>query len=362
MNVLAPSFLMATAMMAVFLVACLAILAITIRTHHRKSRLAGDIAHAFPIFDQLVQSIRDSDVSDEEIRQQVRPAYYPVFESYLRRRISRITPLDVSIERRIADVSGFTAFLIDRIGSTRRWNRALAIRTLSYLRDAKHLSLFQQIIDEDTFPQSLFAAGLGLALVGEPSSVAKVVEKLWAVTERHQEALLVILNAYGESIAPSALDALRSDAIENDEKVVIISFLAAIRYRDVLETATKMLRTESDADVLSSCLYAHRVMRSTAALPVIRPFLKDQRFEVRIEAVHALANTGGNAVIPEFIDKLRDQNWWVQRAAGEALAAMGKEGQASLAEIAEREDDPGAVAARSILADLRFNRLPAGAF
>ena len=343
--------------MIVSVIACLSILLSTIRVHFKKGRIAREAARLKPVLEALVMATRDGLSTDAEIARTLPAEHYPHFEDFLRETISTTRDIDVSAERKIADISGFTESLKARIERSRGWNKTIAVRVLSYLRDQEHVPIFRKVLEEETFVQAKFAAGLGLALCHDTDSVTLVAREIWAATGRDEDALLTVLATYGKPIAPDVLAALSEGRVPDGERQAAVKFLSECRYRPAATTIAGMLRHETEPHVLASCLGALRRLGDESSLPNILPFLTHEDFALRIEALRTVAALAGPDCLQQIEARMRDDNWWVRREAALAVANTGKPGLARLEAIAGQTEEAPRIAASGILAELMFNRI-----
>ncbi len=343
--------------MIVSVIVCLSLLLTTIRVHFKKGRVAVEAARLKPVLEALVTATRDGLSTDAEIARALQPEHYQHFEDFLRETISTTRDIDVSAERKIADVSGFTDHIKARIERSRGWNMTTAVRVLSYLRDKGHIPIFRKVLEEETFVSAKYAAGLGLALCQDIDSASLVAREIWAASEHHEEVLLTVLATYGKSIAPDVEAALREGRVPAEARTTAVKFLSDFRCKGAATTIAGMLQHETEQHVLESCLGALRTLGDESVLPDVLPFLKHEAFALRIEALRAVAAIGGANCLQQIEDLMCDDNWWVRREAAIAVANTGKPGIAHLEAIAEQTEDAPRIAASGVLAELMFNRI-----
>ena len=343
--------------MLFFIIVCLSIFFLTIWVHFKKSRLSLKMMELEAVYENLVKSVRFGHATNDDIKKTVHPQDYPYFQRFLQETISTIEDIDVSAEKKIAEISGFTDYLKKRIERSKKWDKALAVRVLSYFRDRKNIPLFQKILEKETFPQTVYAVGLGLALCGDTDSFQVVGRRIWEMSEHNPEVLLSILNIYGEAVAPGVHDILREGRLADDGKPVITNFLSEFQYKEAVPTIVRMLQVETSQQVIASCLNALRSLGDESVLNNVLPFLDHENFTLRIEALHAVAKAGGVAYLQYVERRFSDENWWVRREAAKAMAGMGKKGISRLKAIAEEKNEAPRMAARGILSELQFNRI-----
>ena len=158
-------------------------------------------------------------------------------------------------------------------------------------------------------------------------------------------------------MAPGVHDILREEQLRDEGKLVSTKFLGDHRYQEAAPTIVRMLHVETSPEVLASCLKALRYIGDEHILNDVVPFLEHVDFNLRIEALHAVAKAGGAAYLQHIESCLSDKNWWVRREAAIAVAGMGKNGIARLKAIAEEENEDPRFAARGILSEMKFNRI-----
>jgi hypothetical protein len=343
--------------MLVSILACLFILLLATVTHREKNRTARKMQEKEKVYSNLVKTVRSGLASDAEIKQAVPSRDYQYFQRYLQQTISTVEEINVSAERKIAQISGFTDHLKKRIKQSKKWEKTIAVRVLTYFRDKQNLPLFRKIQAEDSRKETVFAASLGIALCKDPSSFRTIGYRLWELSGRNQEVLLYILAVHGDPMAPVIYEILCEEQIRDDAKVVIVKFLGEIGYQKARQTIANMLSLETTSQVLSACLYALRYLGDQTTVERIMPFLQHEDFDLRIEALHAIGKAGGIAFRKDIEKGLKDKNWWVRREAALTMTELGGEGIACLQIIAHQGHENSRYAARGILSELEYKRI-----
>jgi len=355
-------FLVSFWVMLVSILACLFIFLLATVTHRGKNRTARKMQEKEKIYSNLIKTVRSGLSSDAEIKQAVPSQDYQYFQRYLQQTISTVEEINVSAEREIAQISGFTDHLKKRINQSTKWEKTIAVRVLSYFRDKQNLPLFRKIQAEDSRKETVFAASLGIALCKDPSSFRTIGYRLWELSGYNQEALLYIFAVQGEPMAPVIYEILCEEQIRDDAKVVIVKFLGEIGYQQARQTIANMLSSETSSQVLSACLYALRYLGDQTIVEKVIPFLHHEDFNIRIKALHAIGRASGIAFLKDIEKGLEDKNWWVRREAALAMAELGGEGITRLQTIAHQEHENSRFAARGILAELKYNRITVKGF
>ena len=173
---------------------------------------------------------------------------------------------------------------------------------------------------------------------------------------------MVVFSVQGEAMAPVLYEILCEEELKDSAKILITKFLGEMNYRASTAKIGEMLATEESTHVLASCLYALRYIGDRSVFDTIVPFLKHPDFNLRIEALHALAEADGINSLDLLTRGLEDANWWVRREAALAISEMGRDGIACLRAAAEGDSITARAAAQSILDELRFHRIATEAF
>jgi len=350
-------FLISFWIMLVSILACLLIFLLATVTHWGKNRIARQMQEKEKVYSNLIKEVRSGRVSDAEIKQTVPFQDYQYFQRYLQQTISTVEEVNVSAERKIAQISGFTDHLKKRINQSKKWDKTIAVRVLTYFRDKQNLPLFRKIQAEDSRKETVFAASLGIALCKDPSSFRTIGYRLWELSGYNQEVLLYIFAIQGKPMAPVIYEILCEEQIRDDAKVVIVKFLGEIDYQKARQTIADMLSVETATEVLSACLYALKYLGDQTIVEKVIPFLRHEDFNLRIKALHTISKAGGIAFSKDIEKGLKDKNWWVRREAALAMTELGRDGITCLQTTAHQEHENSRSAARGILAELEYNRI-----
>jgi len=198
---------------------------------------------------------------------------------------------------------------------------------------------------------------MGLALCKDNESFLTVGGRLWELSEHNKDALLIILNIYGKDIASSVLDLLRERHVSDDVKPVIINYFSEFQYSEAADTVKNMLLVETSEHIIGSLLSALKHFGSKDTLDAALPFLKHEDYIIRSEALNAIAELGGAEYLLHVEEYLDDESWWVRREAAKAMIGMGEKGISRLRAVSEEDKEEPKIAAKSMLAELEFNRI-----
>ncbi|MHC4926174.1 MAG: HEAT repeat domain-containing protein [Planctomycetota bacterium] len=350
--------------MIFFIFLCLGILFLTLWVHFKKNRVSQTMRRLEPVYEDLVKSVRFGRTDDDEIKQTVLPKDFPFFQLYLLETISTDEEMDVSAEKRIAEVSGFMDYLKNRIQQTKKMDKAIALRVLSFFRDRENIPLFNEILANTKHPQILFAAAVGLAFCKDFGSFEMIGRKTWDFSQHNPEAVYVLFNAYGSvdrygpMIAPGVLELLREDKFETiPGRIIAINFLGEFQYRPAASTITKLLENHPSEHIQKACLNTLGLLNDSQCLPPVLPFLEHEDPEFRIAALGAIARTGDAEHLMFIEPFLNDKDVWVRRKAAIAMVCLGADGIAYLEAVAREDKGNPGIAARRVLAELHFNMI-----
>jgi hypothetical protein len=335
---------------------CMAILLRTIWIHFRQNRWETRMSLLSEEYSNLVKMVRYGVVGDEAIREVVRPREFLYFQRYLQDTISTTTDIDVMSESKIAEVTGFRDFLNKRIERKRGWNKAIALRTLSYFRDSRNAPVFLHALSHSEKSPEVYAAGYGLALAKQVDTFNLVAQKVWVISNQNTELLWNLLLLFGESTAPNLLRLLREGLKSDDAMIVAIALLGRYRYTAAVTDFIKILEDRPPPPLAGALLAALGKIADKQSIGPILAYLNHPDFTVRVEALKAVAGIGDPESCDQVETLLVDDNWWVRREAANSLAVMGQQGIDRLQSIASRGNGVAWVAAKGVLAEQTFNR------
>lgn len=99
----------------------------------------------------------------------------------------------------------------------------------------------------------------------------------------------------------------------------LISYLSIAHPTDYTPIIIKILAETSYKEVIIACL---KLVLTEDALPLVREFFKDERWQVRMQVVLTLGRIGHSKDIKFLIKALNDLDWWVRYRAACALISM----------------------------------------
>lgn len=294
-------------------------------------------------------------VPTKEFQQQVvnflKPREYPYFERYIRNKLSAAGAVSQPHLLHLAKFSGFNSHIKKRIKRAHGWNRTLALRTLSYLRNSANIPLFREsMLNAETVNQQ-FAAALGLALCRDFNYLETIVHCLYHPADPNRDQILAVFEAYGPDACKYVCTALNKDEFTETIQTVFMDFLRVERYTAAEQDIIRLLDRCGNGEVRISAIETLGIIGAAASIPVVRKYLKDEHFVVRLKALVAAGKLDGEKMTETLVFALDDADWWVRRNAAETLYHVGTAGVETLTRIAREETSRRSTTARMVLAE-----------
>ncbi len=146
---------------------------------------------------------------------------------------------------------------------------------------------------------------IGKRMDWSPVLVAEMLKERGA-DEISTPLVTIVENAYAEKTGERQMARL-------------ISYLALAHPTDYTPIILKILAETSFKEVIIACL---KLIISEDALPLVRGFFEDERWQVRMQVVLTLGRIGHSNDIKLLIKALNDLDWWVRYRAACALISM----------------------------------------
>jgi hypothetical protein len=214
--------------------------------------------------------------------------------------------------------------------------RLLAAATLGRLRDrAAWSDLLALSVDRDLV-LSLSAARALLRI----DSRAALERLLPLIAEREDwspsAVVLMLLEAGADAISRPLAEAAVRAAPEQAHR--LIRYFGLAHHEVVIPVVRELLVRRADhAECVTACL---RVFRDTRDAAVVRRYLTDPQWEVRVRAIEVLGRIGIEDDRTHLTPLLSDSEWWVRYRAAQALCSLSSENLDCLAHMSVRHRDP----------------------
>lgn len=115
----------------------------------------------------------------------------------------------------------------------------------------------------------------------------------------------------------AARDAITLASTENLPR--LLRLLSALECRNTLDVVMTALDKSDDTETVAACL---RVLDDPRGLTMVRWYVNDERWPVRLQAVRALGRLGQARDTDVLMSALTDKIWWVRYRAAESLSMM----------------------------------------
>jgi HEAT repeat protein len=199
--------------------------------------------------------------------------------------------------------------------------RILAVITLGRLRNQ---SAWTQVNALTTHHNSFLAfnAAQALFLIDTKAAIPLLLPLLGRRKDWSPLRIVSMLSTVGHDLAAETI----AQAATTGDPVVsprLIRHLPVTKSRKGLPILRQFLHERPPSnDTLATCLFVFGEFRDPTDLPVIRRYLSDPAWYVRVQAATALGKLGEPEDEARLIALFDDEQWWVRYRAGEALASL----------------------------------------
>jgi len=238
------------------------------------------------------------------------------------------------------------ALILARSGNARE--RLMGLSTLGNLRDDTTWSELVEMAEGRDAAFSL-AAARALMRIDARRAIRLLMPLIAAHEDWSLSFIAVMLKEAGadvvsEPLASAALAAAPTYAPR------LVRLLETAHAHVCILTVRRILRSTNDTDTIIAAL---RVWNDPEDLETAREFLRDDRWQVRVQAVQALGRTGTEEDEQLLLGALADTEWWVRYRAAQSLATLPSVSSEKLARFREGQHSEYA---RDILAQVIAER------
>lgn len=332
------------------------IITFTVIRRLMNNRTDLNMRNLVPLFKELARKARGHQIPEAEIKQAIEPGQFKYFEMFLRNTLSDADARDYPAYRHISNVSGFHDFIRAQARNKKRWRQALAVRTLTYLRDPGDIPLFRDVFNNSGFFHSVYAAALGICLCKDASFLEQIIYKIFNRKVSNLDMLMTLIYPLGMEAMPVLLALLQKGSLPPPTLAVLVDFLGLYRYQAAGPVLNDLLRKTGDLELKLHIMDAMGSMGTREFVPVLQQYLQDGDFRVRLKTANVLSKLSATESIPALEKLLEDQNWWVRRNAAEALLKLGEKGIQALQKVKESRAGAAGPTANMILVEERFHR------
>jgi len=197
------------------------------------------------------------------------------------------------------------------------FTRALAIMTLGHLKDESEWETIADIVEKNESIEGYIAAQALVRI--DPKRAAPVVVPLAAKrTFWPQERVAAILKNLGpENIGDLLVRAVQEAPREAWPRLIRLLHLS--NREQALAFVRRLLAIEQDPEILAACLVAVRQLGDNESIQAVRSLLFHPSWQVRVQAVNALAVMATRQDLDRLVRLLSDDNWWVRYRSAQAI-------------------------------------------
>lgn len=227
---------------------------------------------------------------------------------------------------KLADHISLTEDLVNDLGARRTGTRLDAATALARLASPDLIEPFTVALS-DPVSEVRVRAAAGLARIGDPASVTKILRQSEQEEEWAAQLMIDALVSFGSAAVPAIAAEILIDApaIEGRSKHLpgLVRALGAIG-DPIAEPALLHALTSDDPVMRLRAAEALGEAGSPDSIGMLVRALGDDDWRVRSKAAVALGSQGDAGVVSPLRTALRDSEWWVRQAAAEAIARLPK--------------------------------------
>jgi len=281
----------------------------------------------------------------EAVRDQIKQKDSLYFLDFLLRFAQRLRGYETDAIAQLAEP--YLPALVARTKAGDPPRRARAIRTLSLLGLESHPEAVLAALD-DPSPLVAMIAARALARKEHPEYAEAILDKLHRFENWSRSYLASMLASIGPEVAPDLRKTLANPGKLPGVRAVAADALRALNDLQAGDQATRLLRTETDRDLVAATLRLLAEVGRSEHLEPVRRLCLSPDFVIRAQALRALGTLGGPEDQPLFGAGLEDETPWVALQAAQGLLAVG--GEHLLLGLAAAEL-PGSELARQVLVE-----------
>ena len=238
------------------------------------------------------------------------------------------------------------ALNLARSGNIRE--KLMGLATLGNLRDDTTWGETAEMAAGNDAPLSLAAARALMRI-----DARRAIDLLMPLIAAHKDWSLsfvaIMLKEAGPDVVSDPL-ARAALAAAPEYAPRLVGFLETAYANVRIPTLRRILHSTNDTETVIAVL---RIWNDPEDIETVREFLRDERWQVRVQAVRALGRTGTQADEQLLIGALADPEWWVRYRAAQSLAGLPSVSGAKLARFREAQHSEYA---RDILAQVIAER------
>lgn len=310
---------LATAVLALFIVS-LAFAMIALALRIRNDRIDARHRRLVTAWEPAVLDVLAGSASASVLADKVQQGDHFYYLTFLQGYAARLRGGERAMIRRLA--RPYLQELAARAPKGNAEQRGLALQVLAGIGMPEQADVVASALD-DPSPFVAMIAARGLFRRGQETYFPIVLRHLSRFTLWSRSFLSSMLARGGPGAASLLRDMLDDPTQPAAVRTVSADSLRLLNDVDSVGIAVKILRAETDRDLVAACLRLVRHLGHRDHVPVVRPLVASPDPVIRATAVGALGAIGGPDEIPLLQDVLDDVAFWVSLQAARGLMALG---------------------------------------
>lgn len=241
--------------------------------------------------------------------------------------------------------------LVARLQSKNKWQRAYAAYYLGLLNNKD--SLFHLLVRlDDSFYLTQFYSARSIILLNPIEKMKTVIKKLFTIPQISSYQVMEGLMDLDENGLLFCHEIMQESRDSDEEYLLLLVDLFAYkRFGEAAVDILNILKTSQKRELKISCIRALGLLNYMPAVSVLRAIQSDPDWIIRSQALRALGRIGDIGSIPEFLEALKSDNFWIQYNAGLALYDLGEVGIEYLKKTEKNEKHSGQDIAKQIISE-----------
>ncbi|MDH5752445.1 MAG: HEAT repeat domain-containing protein [Deltaproteobacteria bacterium] len=219
------------------------------------------------------------------------------------------------------------------------WQRAFAAVFLGLMGDASSIPRLRLMLGDRSELVSHAAAG-ALMRLNDTGHLPRIIQWLSARYESQQDKAAGLLFQFGPRALPVLLDILRQPEQKPPPWMVVIffHFFAHYVYMESTWDIVQMAIDSRDREVRIAGIRSLVVMEDPLLIQLFEDLAGDPDRVISAEAIRGLGRLGDSSHVPLVARMLELEDFWLARAAVEALLELGTEGRQALEKAGRGKD------------------------
>lgn len=241
-------------------------------------------------------------------------------------------------------------YLMSNLRHRNHWRRAYAAYFLGVLRFEPATEALERALKDKSHLVQFYAAK-SLIQIDDFPYLRIAILHLFRIPRLSGYLLMEGLMELSEQGMEIALTVFREAGFDESEAKIFVDLFAYKKYTAASEDILVTLAGAQNRELRIACIRALGILHYKPAIEILRLTLGDPDWVIRSQTLRALGRIGDLGALPDFLENLKSENFWVRYDAALALFDLGSVGIDYLKKVAAEEGHPGCEIARQILAE-----------